>query len=153
MNHNVIPSRLDILRLGSGGPSRLFERPSTRRTFLGRTAGAAGLLAASGLVPRARANGCGEPKPIPGGINVPPFIHILLPGYPGFGMDPATNDPSVITDFNGHIGLAYVRGMGTHTDLQTGAESRLPFEVDLRFMKGEYVDAGGRHMHGAFALI
>jgi hypothetical protein len=28
-----------------------------------------------------------------------------------------------------------------------------PFEVHLRFMKGEFVGADGRHCHGAFALI
>jgi hypothetical protein len=28
-----------------------------------------------------------------------------------------------------------------------------PFEVDLRFMKGELVGADGRQCHGAFALI
>jgi hypothetical protein len=34
-----------------------------------------------------------------------------------------------------------------------GQERHLPFEVDLRFMKGEYVGLDGRKRHGAFALI
>jgi hypothetical protein len=101
---------------------------------------------------------CDDPRPIPGGQQFlfpdPTVFHILLPGYPFFpDNNPATNDPSVITDFNGHVGLAYVQGMGTHTNLLTNAVRHLPFEVDLRFMKGEYIGADGRNHHGAFALI
>jgi hypothetical protein len=98
------------------------------------------------------------PNPIPGGIQ--PFgpgttvYHVLLPAHPDLGnADPAVADPSVITDFNGHVGLAYVRGRGIRTDLATGATADLPFEVDLRFMKGEYVGVDGARYHGAFALI
>lgn len=54
-----------------------------------------------------------------------------------------TSDPSLITDFNGHVGLTYVRGMGTRTDKATGGTQHLPFEVDLRFMKGVFVAADG----------
>ena len=79
---------------------------------------------------------------------------VLLPGHPDFGPpDPATNNPAVIHDFNGDIGLAYVRGTGTHTDLTTGDVSHLPFEVDLRFMKGEYIGRDGRNHQGAFAFV
>jgi hypothetical protein len=76
----------------------------------------------------------------------------MAPGYPGFG-NAATDDPSVITDFNGHVGVTYVQGWGTHTDKTTGKVKRLPWEVDLRFMKGAYVASDGKQRHRTFALI
>ncbi|MGH3132777.1 MAG: hypothetical protein ACRDNY_03380 [Gaiellaceae bacterium] len=94
------------------------------------------------------------PNPIPGILPEIPFIHIRLPGYPPLGgPDPATNDPVTITDFNGHVGLTYVRGMGTRTDKATNATAHLPFEVDLRFMKGVFVATDDRRRNGAFALV
>jgi hypothetical protein len=131
----------------------LARKELSRRQFVKASIGSAALLAGSSAYAKLLGQGSTLPNPIPGGLDVPPFIHILLPGYPGFGLDPATNDPSTINDFNGHVGLTYVRGMGTRTDLATGATARLPFEVDLRFMKGEYVGSDGRRHHGAFALV
>ncbi len=97
------------------------------------------------------------PNPIPGGLDAlgdGTIFHVLLPGYPPIGSpSPAANDPSVITDFNGHVGLAYVQGTGLHRNKVTGVQRRLPFEVDLRFMKGTYVGVDGRHHRGAFALL
>jgi len=133
--------------------TEVWERPFTRRQAVATGAAALGLLAlpryAFGAPPSA------GPKPIPQVLDPAVPIHIQLPGYPPFGSpDPATNDPSTITDFNGHVGLTYVRGTGTRTDKATSAStSGLPFEVDLRFMKGEFVAADGRRRHGAFALI
>src|SRR5262245_7130773 len=99
-------------------------------------------------MPRLHDRSCGPIKtasiPIPGGLD---FLgngsasHVYAHGYPGFGGDPGTEDPSVISHFNGVFGLAYVRGMGTHTDKQSGVQTHLPWEIDLRFMKGEYVGA------------
>ena len=130
----------------------VWERPLTRRQAVATGAGALGVLAlprfALGAPPSA------GPNPIPQVLDPTVPIHIQLPGYPPLGSpDPATNDPSTITDFNGQIGLTYVRGMGTRTDKATGSTARLPFEVDLRFMKGEFVATDGRRRHGAFALI
>jgi hypothetical protein len=130
-----------------------WERPFTRRQAVATGAAALGVLAlprfAFGAPPTA------GPNPIPGTLPQIPFIHIRLPGYPPLGSpDPATNDPSTITDFNGHVGLSYVRGTGTRTDKATGATtSGLPFETDLRFMRGEFVSSDGRRRHGTFALI
>jgi hypothetical protein len=122
----------------------------SRRQFLGTAAGAAGLLLASSFLPPARATVRADPMPIPGGFSE--FGHFYHQLYPN--RDTAdTEDPSTITDFNGHIGLAYVTGMGTHTDKMTGMESRLPYRVDLRFMKGVYVGQDGRRHRGAFAAI
>lgn len=103
----------------------LWERPFTRRQAVATGAAALGVLAlprfASGAPPSA------GPNPIPQVDPTVP-IHIQLPGYPPFGSpDPATNDSSTITDFNGHIGLTYVRGMGLRTDKATGATATLPF--------------------------
>ncbi|HZD55233.1 MAG TPA: hypothetical protein VE136_00810 [Anaerolineales bacterium] len=106
---------------------------------------------------RAFAHGSG-PRPIPGGIQ--PFgpgttiYHVLLPGYPPAGSpDPAENDPSVITDFNGHVGMAFVQGTGTRTDRTSGQTTRNVFEVDLRFMQGAYIGEDGNRHLGTFALI
>jgi hypothetical protein len=127
----------------------------SRRQFLGTAAGVAGLLLGSSLLSPARAVVCADPKPIPGGFAaLGHFYHVLAPGHPllgTLGLD--KEDPSTITDFNGHIGLAYVVGMGTHTDKVTGDVSHLPYEIDLRFMKGGYVGEDGKNHHGTFALI
>lgn len=133
-------------------------RAFSRRQFMGTAAGAAGFMLGSGFLSSGFAADCDDPRPIPGGNQFlfpdPRLFHVLLPGFPSFpNNNPATNDPSLITNFNGHVGLAYVDGTGTHTNLTTGAVSHLPFEVDLRFMKGTYVGLDGRHHHGAFALI
>jgi hypothetical protein len=122
----------------------------SRRQFLGTAAGAAGLLLGSSVLSSARAAVCADPKPIPGGFAE--FGHFYHQLYPD--RDTAdTEDPSTITDFNGHIGLAYVEGMGTHTDKMSGIVSHLPYRVDLRFMKGLYVGKDGKPHHGPFAAI
>lgn len=160
MNPTLIRDGPRAPRAWTHAPVRFAQRTQmllTRRNFL--QAGGAALALALGLPAMARADGAAEPRPIPGGIQPllpgnPTLFHILLPGYPPAGSpDPATNDPSVITDFNGHIGLSYIQGTGTRTDRQTGEVKHLPFEVDLRFMKGEYVGLDGHHHHAAFALI
>jgi hypothetical protein len=129
----------------------------SRRHFLRSAAGAAGLVLGLNATP-ARAGGPagGEPVPIPGGLDFlgnGSIFHVYAHGYPGFGGDPGTEDPIVIFDFNGDFGLTYVRGMGTHTDKQSGVRTHLPWEIDLRFMKGEYVGADRKKHHGAFALV
>jgi hypothetical protein len=128
----------------------------SRRHFLRSAAGAAGLVLGANLLSARAASDCPDPSPIPGGIDFlgnGAVFHVQAPGYPDSGFSPATNDAAVIKDFNGAIGLAYVRGAGTHTDKTTGVQSYLPFEVDLRFMKGEYVGVDGKRHHGAFALV
>jgi len=43
---------------------------------------------------------------------------------------------------------------GVHTDKVTGAVTRgVHWEVDMRFMAGEFVGKDGRHRHGTFGLI
>jgi hypothetical protein len=123
---------------------RLIEEGLSRRRFLHVSAGASGVLFAGGVGSSTLAATC-EPQPIPhtlspgGGL---PSIHILLPGV----AHPADADPSTITDFNGQIGYAIIDGTGTRTDLATGEVTTNPFEVDLRFMKGQFVGADGRNV-------
>lgn len=138
------------------GHRHFAQRLLSRRNFLERSGLTLGVLAASGLVSElARASTIrgltgttsATPVPIPGGLKVlgpeGPLFHFFLPA-PGA-------EPSTITNFNGFIGWAAVGGMGTHT---AGGQSRhLPFESDMRFMKGEFVGVDGRNHHGAFAFI
>jgi hypothetical protein len=122
----------------------------SRRQFLGTAVGAAGLLLGSSVLSPARDAACPDPEHIPGGFTE--FGHFYHQLYPD--QDTAhTEDPSTITNFRGRIGLAYVEGMGTHTNKMTGDVTRLPFRVDLRFMKGTYVGKDGKRHHGAFAAI
>ena len=125
-------------------------RAMSRRHFLGTAAGAAGLLLSSSVLSPARAAGRADPRPIPGGFS--DFGHFYHQRYPN-ETTAQTEDPSTITDFLGHIGLAYVEGMGMHTDKMTGAAGPLPYRVDLRFMKGIYVGQDGKLHYGAFAAI
>jgi hypothetical protein len=71
----------------------------------------------------ARATDRADPKPIPGGFSE--FGHFYHQRYPNEDTV-HTEDPSTITDFNGHIGLAYITGMGTHTDKITGIVASCP---------------------------
>jgi hypothetical protein len=112
----------------------------SRRGFLWTTAATAAGLAV------AKSDGA-APKPIPGGFQVTPggpFFHVS--GGPG-------GENSTITDFNGFMGSAFINGTGTGTDLNTGAQSQLNFDSDMRFMEGEYIGVDGKHYHGTFAFV
>jgi hypothetical protein len=90
------------------------------------------------------------PLPIPGGVSNPfggPFIHHNFPG-PADAPPPFGNEPSTITDLNGDIGVALVRGTGTD-----GNGTTLYFEADMRFMQGHYLDLNGALHDGAFGFL
>jgi hypothetical protein len=118
----------------------------SRRQFLaaGAGLGAAGFLGAQviGAGPALAAQGAGDPRPIPGGIQ--PFgpgtevFHLFLPG---------TGEPSTITDFNGFVGVAQIDGVGA------GDNAGLSFEVDNRFITGEYIALNGRHFEATFGFL
>jgi hypothetical protein len=140
------------------GHSHFWARPITRRTFLGSAALAGGAAATAAIwlpdVAKADFDGVATvlPRPIPGGVA--PFgipIH-HFPPVPVFGPGPI-NEPSQITDFNGLVGLCRVTGAGTGTDLTTGAQTRLSYQVDNGFMSGLYVGEDGSHHHGTFAFV
>ena len=100
----------------------------------------------------------GDPLPIPGGFANPTggaFVHAILPGpadqqppYPPTSPQPLTNDPSTITDLNGHIGVSHLQGTGKDAGGKT-----LYYDVDIRFMSGVYQDVNGSQQHGTFAFL
>ena len=129
------------------GHSHFWERAMSRDVLLKRIASVGGAAATSALwMPAlARAGGgttTAAPVPVPanpaaGGLHI----------YP-----PRENsEPSTITNLNGFVGIGEVTGAGTAT-LATGATQRLFFDVDNRFMTGEYVGADGKLHHGTFAF-
>jgi hypothetical protein len=121
----------------------------TRRAFLGSTAaGAAGVVGATmlGAHPAfAAPKGNADPRPT---TNIASFngvdFHLTFFG-PGL-------DPSVITDFNGFVGVADVQGTGTATN-PDGSTETLLFDTDMRFMSGVYVANDGRVHNGTFGFV
>ena len=143
----------------SGGPvgmAQLYERALraeiSRRQFVRRgavaVAGLAGLEAIVAAPAFAKKTPAAAPKPIPGGFKFPNFdlsptagdIHVLPP-VPGLEM-------STITDFNGQIGAADIKGDAVGSD-----GSSWTFDTDMRFMQGEYIGEDGRHHNGTFGFI
>jgi hypothetical protein len=118
----------------------------SRRRFLaaGAGLGAAGFLGGQvfGAGPALAARRAGDPRPIPGGIQP------LGPGTEVFhAFFPGTGEPSTITDFNGFVGVAHITGTGA------GANAGLSFDVDNRFMTGEYIALNGRHFNATFGFL
>ncbi len=128
----------------------IWRNAVSRRQFLGSAAGAAGLVLGwrAGL---ARAAGSKQPVPIPGCLNLGgEHFHVCGP-RPG---PTANQDPATITDFDGFVGLAFINGMVTETNVKTGASRRLPFlSSDMRFTQGFYRDVKGKVRSGTFALV
>jgi hypothetical protein len=151
---------LSTITSGYAGHAHFEERAVSRRTFLttAAAAGTLGLVLGSGLrLPEpayAKHHRSGvAPKPIPGGLTGEQF------GFPGltelfhvFGPVPG-GEVSTITDFNGFIGAAEIKGTGTGTDPNTGDTQQLFFDADMRFMHGRYIGVDGRHHHGTFGFL
>jgi len=122
-----------------------------RRGFLRNAAGvAAGAVAGSSLLSPLGAQAAttsADPKAIPGGTEIPPlgFFHFY---FPGKGVE-----PSSITDFRGHVGIAQVGGTGVGTDTPEDPDVGLVFDVDLRFMKGTFVGKDGKRHQGTFGFV
>lgn len=144
----VVPARSRV----HVGPPTCPHRGMSRRSFLGTAAGATGFVLGSSLVGGQAALAGGStarPRPIPGGVR--PFgpgtelFHLFLPAKGA--------EPSTITDFEGDVGLALIRGEGTATNTKTGKKSRLVYEVDQRFMKGHYIALDGHRHESAFGFI
>jgi hypothetical protein len=142
-----VPS--DGLPIYKGHP-HFAERALSRRGFLGMTAAASG-LAFAGLAAPPLAHAAKEsrlPNPIPGGMQLlgpeGPLFHFFLPS--------PTTEPSLITDFKGFVGLANVGGRGTRTE-PAGEPRHLFFDVDNRFMTGEFVGRDGKIHHGTFGFV
>jgi hypothetical protein len=91
----------------------------------------------------------GAPLPILGGFANPtggPFVHFNFPG-PADAPPPDGNDPSLITNFNGDVGVAHVQGTGGD-----GHGTTLYFDADLRFMSGVFRDVNGHRQEGTFVF-
>jgi hypothetical protein len=129
------------------GHAHFWERAMSRAMLLKGVAGVGGVAAASGLFGPALARAGGgtttaAPKPVPGNPALG-GLHLYLPGK--------NSEPSSITDLNGFVGIGAVRGTGTAT-LADGSTQQLFFDVDNRFMQGEFVGEDGRLHHGTFAF-
>ncbi len=138
------------------GHTHFWQHAMSRRQFARTAAGTAvvGATLGSGLWKPglAKARGSNAPVPIPGGIMLGgQTFHVFGPGLSG---NPPDQEPSTITDFNGFVGLAYLNGIVTRTNRQTGEVDTLPYLFsDMRFMQGVFRDTEGRVQQGAFALV
>jgi hypothetical protein len=138
-------------------------RQTGRRSFLLGTV-AAGLTASLGR-PGISTAGSGAlppqkhvpaplplPKPIPGGLDLPPLIHTFIPGpetitlpFTLITLQGLHVEPSNITDFRGVTALAY------HVGTVTGSDGRTyNLETDVRVFAGEYVAEDGSRHEGTF---
>ena len=86
--------------------------------------------------------------PIPGGIDIPPVIHIFAPGPTKLGFQGLDVEPNGITNFNGFSALAYLSGTATDSNHNTYNVSS-----DMRLYQGEYIAADGTHHRGTFVFI
>ena len=122
----------------------------SRRNFVGAIAGATGLLATSGLwIPAVAQAPDASPKPISGGIQpLGPGTEVFHFNLPAPGVE-----LSMITDFDGTLGVAALTGTGAGTNTTTGATSKLNFDTDMRFMRGNYIGMDGVQHIGAFAFV
>jgi hypothetical protein len=128
------------------GHAHFWDRALSRRQLLKLATGAGGAALTSGLwAPALAEAGSGitsaAPRPVPpnpalGGL------HFNLPGL--------NAEPSSITDLNGVVGVGAVKGTGTGSS--GGTTQTLYFDVDNRFMRGEYVGEDGKLHHGTFAF-
>jgi hypothetical protein len=141
------------------GHAHFWERALSRRKFLGSAALAGGAALTSPLwaarLAEAAAFAEADPRFIPGGTLLPfkptPF-HFFFPtdGVPGaVTVDSGHGDPSLITDFDGMVGVAEIGDTGG-----TGTPGgRLRWKADVRFMKGTYLGTQGDTRTGAFAFV
>ena len=131
------------------GHTHFWERAMmSRRQFMRTAAGATGAVLASGLwLPGLALADSVAPKPVPEGFKAfGKFFHVD-PSSPGSGVENST-----IFDFQGFIGAADVQGMGTAVD-SSGQKHRLLFDVDMRFMQGNYIGEDGQQHSGTFGFI
>jgi hypothetical protein len=135
----------------------------SRRQFVRMAGGAiaVGVALGSGLrLPGlALAHGAHQPVPIPGGSPAIQAIagglyHVFGPAPAEADLDPLDAEPSTITDFDGFVGLAYLDGSVTRTNVATGETRTLPFmNTDMRFMKGYFRGTDGQIHEGAWAFV
>jgi hypothetical protein len=107
-----------------------------------------GALIVAGPATAARPGSDSAPVPIPGGIDIPPLIHVFAPGPTSLGLMGENVEPSTITNFNGLAAYAVFAGGATDKDGN-------PYDalLDMRVFDGVYVSADGTHHRGVFGFI
>jgi hypothetical protein len=123
--HRDAPSRRQVLAAGAG-------------------LGVAGFLGTQviGATPALAHGRAGDPRPIPGGTQ------LLGPGTELFHVfPPGTGEPNTITDFHGFVGVAHIQGVGA------GDNAGLTFDIDNRFITGEYIALDGRRSEATFGFL
>jgi hypothetical protein len=129
----------------------------SRRQFVGTATGLGAFAAVlgSGAHTHALAGpGAGQPNPNPH-VTPGPFgpLHFFFPG-PVDSTDPNQgHDPSLITDFNGFVGVCDVAGNAKGMNTATGVEVDDNYTADLRFMSGVFIGTDGREHKGTFAFV
>ncbi len=122
----------------------------SRRAVLGGAAAATGASLGSGLLWPASGSAAPRPaQPAPRPTTDTTTVNGVAFHFDFFG--PGV-DPSSITDFNGFVGVADVRGKGTATN-PDGSTETLLFDTDMRFMKGVYVGVDGAVHSGTFGFV
>jgi hypothetical protein len=116
----------------------------TYRHFSSATA----MFTAPHLIASAKSASNTDVVPIPGGIDIPPLIHIFAPGPPELGFQGLDVEPNGITNFNGFAALGYLGGTATDSNNNSYTVS-----TDMRLFQGEYVSADGTHHRGTFVFI
>ena len=89
-----------------------------------------------------------EPVAIPGGLDIPPLIHIFAPGPTQLGFQGLDVEPNGITNFKGFAAMGYPAGTASGSD-----GTSFSMMNDMRVFRGEYVAADGSHHHGTFVFI
>lgn len=134
-------------------PTRRVSVPVSRRQFARTAAGSAlaAAVASSLWTPSLAEAASFAPVPIPGGTPA------LGGAYHVFGpaaFDPIDAEPATINNLDAAVGLAYVSGMVTQTNIKTGEVVRLPFvDSDMRFMQGVFRGTDGKIHQGAFGFV
>ena len=84
-----------------------------------------------------------EPVPIPGGR-----FHFFAPGPRLLGLSGLHVEASTITNFQGDVALAYLRGMA-----RSAAGQDFVLGADMRVFSGDYVAADGISRRGVFGFV
>ena len=139
-------STTPVSEVPPGLSRRQFTRAAAGTAVVGATLGSA-LWTPALAAPK----GAFAPVPIPGGSPV------LGGSYHVFGpaaFDPIDAEPITISNLNGFVGLAYISGMVTQTNVKTGEKARYPFvDSDMRFMQGNFRGTDGRIHQATFGFI
>ena len=88
------------------------------------------------------------PVPVSGGVpDLSPMGAFHVFGGPGM-------EPSTISNFKGSVGITFVSGTVTRTNIKTGEQQSLPFtDSDMRFMTGTFKGVDAQEHPGTFGLI